>query len=208
MAFPVDHSPPPRPLTPLKATGDPRRDLDLARRVLDGEPAAQREFVDRMRIVGRVLAARNGRMGRPLAPNDLEDLTQDVLVIVWKNLASYAGAAPLEAWVFRICVYELLNAVRRQGKRARTRLLDDEAARLLPDAAAEPEPPDARGLRSFLKHLAPREEEVIGLRHVEGLTFQETSAVLGVSVSSVKTHYYRALDKLRDVLRLRAGEPR
>lgn len=144
-------------------------------------------------------------MGRPLAPTDLEDLTQDVLVIVWKKLGMYAGEVPLESWVFGICAYELLNALRRQGRLARTRFLSDEDARFVPDTVAEPEPADAQGLRPFLKHLGPREREVIGLRHVEGLTFQETSVVLGVSVSSVKTHYYRALDKLRDVLRPRAG---
>lgn len=190
---------------PLATTGDPGRDLRFVRRVLDGEAAAQREFVDRMRVVGRVLAARNNRMGRPLGATDLEDLTQDVLVIVWKKLEIYAGEAPLESWVFRIGAYELLNTLRRQGKRSRMQLLDDDAAQHIPDAAGEPEPAEARSLASFVKHLAPREEEVIGLRHVEGLTFKETSEVLGLSISSVKTHYYRALDKLRDVLRSRAG---
>ena len=57
-----------------------------------------------------------------------------------------------------------------------------------------------QGIGTYLKHLAPREADVVRLRHVEDLSFQETGEVLGISASSAKTHYYRALEKLRDIL--------
>jgi len=156
-----------------------------------------------MRMVGRVLAARNARLGRPLGEKDLEDLAQDVLVIVWRKLSQYAGQAPLDAWVYRICVYELLNAMRRSGKKIRMVPFDEST----PEPVAPPEDPaEERSLDTFLKHLAPREAEVIRLRHVEGLNLREVGEVLGISASSAKTHYYRGLDKLRDLVRQRTEE--
>ena len=52
----------------------------------------------------------------------------------------------------------------------------------------------------LLRHLAPREAEVVRLRHVEQLSFAEIASALDISTSSAKTHYNRGLDKLRDLL--------
>jgi len=147
-------------------------------------------------MVGRVLVARNNRQGRPLGNADLEDLTQDVLVIVWRKLVDYRGEAPLGAWVYGICSLEYFNAQRRFGRDRRVSSLEQETV--------QPEAPSGgsqdEDLGHLLKHLSAREAEVVRLRHIDCLQLKEVGSALGISTSSAKTHYYRALSKLRELI--------
>ena len=70
----------------------------------------------------------------------------------------------------------------------------------LPAEAAGPEPAPGEDVLVYLRHLAPREAQVVRLRHVEDLSLPEVAELLGISTSSAKTHYYRALEKLRSLL--------
>lgn len=179
---------------------DPGRDLELVRSVLRGEAEARRELVERMRVVGRLLAARNRSRGRPLGEAELEDLAQDVLLVAWRKLAGFAGESAFEGWLHGIAGFEFLNAVRRRGRERRDVQLSPELAA---DAPRAEDGGDA--LDRLLRHLTGREVEVVRLRHVERLTFAEIGTLLELSPSSAKTHYYRGIEKLRGVLAGKAG---
>ena len=90
-----------------------RDDLALVRRVLRGDRAAVGELAARLQCVPRILRVRNTKAGAPLGADELEDVCQDVLLITWRKLAQYDGQAELPAWVYRICVLELQNAIRK-----------------------------------------------------------------------------------------------
>jgi RNA polymerase sigma factor (sigma-70 family) len=62
------------------------------------------------------------------------------------------------------------------------------------------QPAEESALDGLLKHLTSREAQIARLVHAEQLTFHEAAEALSISVSSVKTHYYRGLEKLRSVL--------
>lgn len=172
---------------------------------MEGDPESRREFARRMDYVGRILAVRNARMGRPLHDEELADLTQETLLKIWKKLPTYAGRASLKTWVYKFCYLELMNAVRRKASRSSKELSEDRADVPASEADATSE---EKGIAVYLRHLAPREADVVRLHHVEDLSLPEIGAELGISVSSVKTHYYRALDKLRDVIDPRARTAR
>jgi DNA-directed RNA polymerase specialized sigma24 family protein len=96
-------------------------DLALVKRVLAGERAAVDEFSSRMQCVPLILAALNARRGRPFSAADTSDIAQDVFVLLWRKLGVYEGMSTLESWVFRFCHYEILNALRRRQRAARSR---------------------------------------------------------------------------------------
>ena len=180
--------------------------------VLEGQPAARRAFVERMRVVGRLLTARNRRMGQPFQDSELADLTQETLLQVWRKLSTYRGEASLETWVYRFSSLEFASALRRRGRQPQ-RIEDVEAAEPVQVERGDevPEgidPPFDQQLGQLLRHLSRREAEVVRLVHVDTLGLREVAERLGISVSSVKTHYYRGLDKLRQVLESRSSKER
>ena len=59
---------------------------------------------------------------------------------------------------------------------------------------------DRSRILQYLRRLPTREAEVVHLRFVEALGFSEIASVLEVSTSTAKTHCYRGLSKLREML--------
>jgi RNA polymerase sigma-70 factor (ECF subfamily) len=178
-------------------------DRALAERATGGDAAALEEFTRRAAVVGSILAVRNRRMGAPLSDADLDDLTQDTIVVIWRKLGSYSGDGPLDAWFYRICALELLNAVRRRRRRART--ASEPACE--PWYVEDPGGSEASAVRLVLRHLADREAEVVLLKHFDQLSFSEIGTLLELATTTVKTHYYRGIDKLRVALSRTAREP-
>lgn len=189
---------------PISVTEEPTHavDLQLVRRVKRGDRAALEEFVGRMRIVSGILSVRNARMGRPLDDEDLLDLTQDALVVIWRKLASFEGTGSLEGWAYKVASLELLNAVRKKQRGPRTSASDAEE----PWYPAEVSPSESEEAKTVLRHLAPREAEIVRLKHFEQLSFPEIAELLELSPSTAKTHYYRGVEKLRVVLEKKEQE--
>lgn len=178
-----------------------RADRALTAAVLRGDAAALDELVARMECVPRFLAALNVRLGRPLGPHDLADLAQDTLIVIWEKLETFEGRATLESWTYRFCYLELMNFVRRKGRRARVAAAPLEVQDRA-DPGIEPghSPSDFEHVERCLADLPPDEEEVIRLKHFEGLVFVEIAARLGTSPNTVKTRYYRGMGRLRATL--------
>jgi RNA polymerase sigma-70 factor, ECF subfamily len=185
------------PLTPEDAAARHARDLELVRRVLRGEREAQEQFLARMQCVRRFLSARNASFGRPLRPDELEDTLQSTLLALWAKLSTFAGTGSLEAWAYRFSYLELLN--RLQALRRRPSFLEDVGGAAL----AEPrgaEPFEHGRLYRALARLEPAAAEVLRQKNLEGRTFEELAAREKVSVNTIKTRYYRALERLRGLL--------
>jgi RNA polymerase sigma-70 factor (ECF subfamily) len=170
-------------------------DLRLVQAVRAGDPAAVERFVERMRCVPRILAAKNARLGSPLARDELADVAQEVFAAVWSRLDEFAGRAALESWVYSFCVLTLRRAAAGRSLGAPR------------DAAYEPpaggsgteglERLDEEHLYAALRELAPEEAEAVCLKQLDGLTFEAIAERLRVSPNTVKTRYYRALVRLR-----------
>mgnify|MGYP002784519571 CR=1 FL=1 len=183
---------------------DPQQDLELVRRALDGDAVAKPALADRLRCVPRMLAGLNARHGRPLDEHDLADAVQDTLLVVWRKLSTYDGRTGLEGFVFKICVFELMNAIRRQ--RRQPQAFD-------PNEHPPVDPADDVLRRWIEREAIDRAIDRVGnveatalrLKHWEGLTFDEMAARLGTSPANAKDRYYRGLARLCEILRKERG---
>jgi RNA polymerase sigma-70 factor (ECF subfamily) len=176
-------------------------DLDVVRGVLARRPDALDDFVERMRCVPRILAAYNARLGRQLDEHDLADLTQEVLVQVWRRLPEYEGRSELEGWVYRFCVLQTMNALRRK-RRGDHHELDES----FPESRV-PEPSSGHDeVEEGLARVPGNEAVIIRLRHFEGMSLKAVAERLGQPASSVKSRYHRGLDRLAAFLRSRREE--
>lgn len=181
---------------PHPAGVDPRADLATIRATLRGDRAAGERLGERLRVVPRILAAVNACRGRRLGTQQLEDLSQDVLVIIWRKLDRFEGTGTLESWIYRICFYEYLNQVTRR----RPKPLDD-VVEPAADSERVLDPMDSELLDSALTQLGPPEEVILRMRHYDEMSFAEIGEELEVSTNTVKTRYYRGIRWLRQRLK-------
>jgi RNA polymerase sigma-70 factor (ECF subfamily) len=177
----------------------------MVREALGGGANALRRLLERLSCVPAILRARNQQWGGAFDEQEIEDLVQDSLVVIWKKLEAFNGRSKLENWAFRICTLEMMNALR--AKRRRPTPMPGTLAGELP--SREEDAVWAR-LRSveLLRCLerVGRGAEILRLKHFEDLTFEAIAEREGVATSTVKSRYYRALTRLRDLLETVSGE--
>ncbi len=159
-----------------------------------------------------VVTAHSGRVYRlayRLTGNrhDAEDLTQEVFVRVFRSLSAYTPGA-FEGWLHRITTNLFLDQVRRR-KRIRFDGLPDDAADRI--AGREPTPAEAYDATHFdddvqraLDALAPDFRAAVVLADIEGLTYEEIAATLGVKLGTVRSRIHRGRSQLRAALSHRA----
>lgn len=133
---------------------------------------------------------------------DAEDITQDTFIRVFRSLHNYQPGT-FEGWLHRITTNLFLDMVRRRG-RVRLEALPEDYDRLPAD---EPNPEqiyhDARldpDLQAALDSLAPEFRAAIVLCDIEGLSYEEVGATLGVKLGTVRSRIHRGRQALREYL--------
>lgn len=200
--------PPHSPLKPEEPTPDTAAqgaaDLALVRAALAGDAEAREQMVGRLASLPALVRARHHRMGSPLDAAALEDVTQNVLLALWRKLPRFDGRTALPGWALGFATFELLKEI---ANRRRQR----ELASLMSEPALEPPAPDAErheDLLVLLQRLPAEDVELLRCKHLEGLNFREIAARLGCPMATAKTRYYRALQALRRRLPDPPGEDR
>jgi len=171
----------------------------MVRAALGGDEAALKFLAERARIVPRVLRGLNRRWGGPLGVEDIEDLSQDVVVYVLEKLEAYQGLSPFDAWLYRFCSLQLRNRVRREVFRRRV-VVSSET-----EPAEQLDPTDqldGKDMWAIVDELDPTDRDIIEAKHAQGLSFSEIGERLGAASSSIKTRYYRSLEQLRQRAKL------
>ncbi|HTK66288.1 MAG TPA: RNA polymerase sigma factor SigE [Pseudonocardia sp.] len=138
--------------------------------------------------------------------HDAEDLTQETFIRVFKSLANYHPGT-FEGWLHRITTNLFLDMVRR---RARVRMdgLPEDTDRL-PGGGPEPEQvwSDTHldpALQASLDELPPEFRAAVVLCDIEGLSYEEIGATLGVKLGTVRSRIHRGRTALRASLERRS----
>lgn len=192
-----------------EGTGDSRTDSALVRESVAGDREAFAELYRRYvrRIYNLVL--------RMLpAPGDAEDLTQEIFLQVYRNLASFEGRSGFYTWIYRVAC----NTCLQYRKKARHRsqetdlaaapraLLEDPSPRRSPEQEVE-----RRGLMTrvaeAIEQLPEQQRLVIVLGPIQGHGYHEIARILGEPQEVVKGRMHRARATLRRVLERGAQSP-
>lgn len=139
--------------------------------------------------------------------HDAEDLTQDVLVRVFTKLSTYRPGN-FEAWLSTITTNLHRDRLRR-ARIIRFTPLSDPLEQRLPAAGPGPaELLEAHTLdpdvRSALQALPPKFLAVVALRDLDGLSYEQVGAALGVGLGTVRSRLHRGRARLREDLAHRA----
>ncbi len=175
--------------------------VDKAKR---GDPAALE------RVLAEVAPAVR-RFGVRMCRNadDADDVLQDTLLNIATHLPEFEGRSSLLSWVFTLT--RTACSRKRRGLKNQPPVPDD-AAREQKDEAPSPEARAAEreigeALVRALDSLSDEHREVILLRDVEGLSAQEASDAIGISVDALKSRLHRARAALREALAPLAETP-
>jgi RNA polymerase sigma-70 factor (ECF subfamily) len=207
-------------------TASPDTD-ELLARTAHGDQAARDRLLARHRARLRKMVAYH--LDRRLrARVDPSDVIQEVLAEASRKLPEYLKQRPLPfyPWLRQMAAIRLADLQRRHlGAQKRTvrreepgvlGLPEESAVELASRLATSATSPSQRLLRgeiqqlvlAALRQLAPRDRQVLELRHLEQLSVAEAAAVLGISEGAVKTRHVRALQRLRGLLdELGGNEP-
>ncbi len=127
---------------------------------------------------------------------DAMDLSQDVFLKAYQNLAKLDDPARFSAWLFRIAHNEAFSQLRR--KRPETELLIDPGSRAMEGGLLPIEL--SLAVESALKRLSEEQREAVLLKVYQGFKFDEMSEILEIPVSTVKSRLYTALELLKTSL--------
>jgi RNA polymerase sigma factor (sigma-70 family) len=149
-------------------------------------------------------SARVYRLAYRLSGNqqDAEDLTQETFVRVFRSLADFSPGT-FEGWLHRITTNLFLDMVRRR-QRIRFDALPEDTERL-PGSAPSPEQVYADThldpqIQAALDKLSPEFRVAVVLCDIEGLTYEEISATLGIKLGTVRSRIHRGRVQLREAL--------
>lgn len=168
----------------------------LVHRLRDGDEAAFRELVN---LYGRVLyGAAHAMLGNT---GDAEDAVQETLLGTVGAIGSFRGDASLKTWLLRILFRQV--ARQRRTKRRKWRFLSLGAETSAEPVEAEMPGPagdvDARlDVLAMLRTLRPDHQEVLVLRELEGLSYEEMAVALDVPRGTVESRLHRARAALRE----------
>jgi RNA polymerase sigma-70 factor, ECF subfamily len=134
--------------------------------------------------------------------HDAEDLTQETFIRVFRSVQNYQPGT-FEGWLHRITTNLFLDMVRRRA-RIRMEALPEDYDRVPAD---EPNPEqiyhDSRlgpDLQAALDSLPPEFRAAVVLCDIEGLSYEEIGATLGVKLGTVRSRIHRGRQALRDYL--------
>ncbi len=145
------------------------------------------------------------------------DVAQEVFIKAYRGLERFQGDSRFFTWLFRIATNEAISARRKRSRHDRVRSLDggaggdDERRQDPPDTTYEPSAEAMRHdeqavVQRAIAELDDEQAQVILLRDIDGLSYQEIAEVLQAPIGSVKSRIHRARLALKD--RLAAAERR
>jgi len=176
-------------------------DLELVERHRYGDDRAFNEVYARFEDMVYNLSYR-------LAGNREEaaDLTQEIFLRVFRHLGSFGGRSTLKTWIFRIAVNHCRDRLSRWHPP--TQPIGEESGEgiaVYADPSRGPEElavaaDDKRRVEQALIRLPQVFREVVVLRDIEGLSYEEIADVLGVRIGTVRSRIARGRDQLRTLL--------
>ena len=183
-------------------------DQDLVARFKGGDGSAFDEMV--RRYWDRIYSMVNQLLRNP---QDAEEVTQDAFIRAHRGLVNFRGEAAFSTWLYQIATNLARNRYWYWWRRKRDKSVSFDApvgpdtnltlAEVIP---AEVDSPDDLTVTQELvdrvavgmEKLNAKHREILILRNVKNLSYEEIAAILHLSIGTVKSRIARARDRLRD----------
>jgi RNA polymerase sigma-70 factor (ECF subfamily) len=206
--------------TAKQAAPKAKTDIDLVQLTRAGDREAYRALVERYQ--GRLLHI---ALEIVKSREDAEDVVQETFVKAFLSLGNFKGESSFYTWIYRICTNMAIDIRRKVARRGGTHVeykesnvvqrsvggesADSGGATTLPEHLQNVEGPhDAlirketgKKLQDVLSDMSPEHREIVVLREVDGLDYEEIADALGVAKGTVMSRLFYARKALQKALR-------
>lgn len=177
-------------------------DWELVNRAKEGDMTAFAELVRRYQVpVVHFCQRMIGSL------QDAEDIAQESFVRIYRNLQKLTPKAKFTTVLFGIARNLTLNAIRDAERRGRGKVVsltkeDESSEWAIPDEKRNPERSAQLGelegaIQEALLELSPEHREIILLRELQDLDYDEIARITGTRKGTVKSRLSRAREQLR-----------
>ena len=141
--------------------------------------------------------------------HDVEDITQEVFVRIWRNLKKFDQNKSFKTWIFSIAKNAAIDFLKKKKAIPFSEFENEEKENILIETLADPSPlPQEllertdmkRVLNAAMEKLSPKYRMVLFLRYNDHFNFREISESLGESLHTITSRHRRALIKLKKLL--------
>lgn len=146
--------------------------------------------------------------------DEAQDLTQETFIRVHKNLARFEGNASFYTWIYRIAKNVGIDHIRKSRRRSASsfdEMMETNTERTI-DTGSMPtplgiNPSKVAGRRELMEQmqnalasLSESHREIIVLREIEDLSYQEIADALDISIGTVMSRLHHARKNMQKAL--------
>lgn len=138
---------------------------------------------------------------------DAADVVQDAFLSAYQALHTFKGDAEFFTWLYRIAFNTAISLKRKKRPavsleaHARESGLDpDDPSEYVRPSAAIERSEDERKLHDAIARLSAEHRDVLVLKDLDGMKYEEIAAILGVPIGTIRSRLHRARLELRDLL--------
>lgn len=175
-------------------------DAELLASARAGDPDAFATLVGRYEV--RIV-----RLVRGMVPeSDTEDVTQEAFLKAFRKIGDFDGRSSFYTWLYRIAANTAMDWRKKERHRRHAPLPEGpEGEDAVPSLDAGPETATTRRelaarIDAAIAALPEKYREILLLREIEGLSYEEISKELGMSKGTVESRLFRARERLREIL--------
>lgn len=170
-------------------------DFDLIKQFLEGSEPAFNEIVRKYQK--RIYWHARQMLGNHL---DADEVTQEVLIVMYKKLRSFNFQSNLFTWIYRIVTTRSLNQIRKRKIKNFFSIDDDNPeVDLISNDDIVGDLVNREKLdkvNKVLEKLPVKQRQIFVMRNFEQLSYEEISQITGKSVGGLKANYFHAIKKV------------
>ena len=199
--------------------------------VAEAEDQSERKFIERLarrdeRAFNELVELYEARVFRLVLRmlgrrDEAEDMAQEVFVQIFKAVGTFRGDSKLSTWIYRVSVNLCKNRMKYLARRhsegedelepvAERAALDEAKGVTFGDVAQPDRMVEGyqieRVVQLCIAELEPDFREVLILRDLEDLTYEELSEITGLPDGTVKSRLHRARSMLKSSVERKMGE--
>jgi len=174
------------------------KDFELINKFIEGSDSAFNELARKYQT--KIYWHARRMLGNHM---DADEITQEVLLVLYKKLKSFNFNSAFYTWLYRIVTTRSLNMLNRKKLKKFIFIDDEEVSELKSHNDIVKNIDDKEKLAKLgkvLKKLPVKQREVFVLRNFDELSYEEISDITGKSVGGLKSNYFHALKKVMELM--------